>query len=76
MSYISPEHILLALLSQPDASGKRVLDRCAAAAWWGWCCTVARAMSHLGFRLAVCLQQSVCIPIATNQALQLRAHTS
>lgn len=29
VSYISPEHILLALLNQPDASGKRVLDRCA-----------------------------------------------
>lgn len=27
VSYISPEHILLALLNQPDASGKRVLDR-------------------------------------------------
>lgn len=26
VSYISPEHILLALLNQPDASGKRVLD--------------------------------------------------
>ena len=27
VSYISPEHILLALLSVPDTSGKRVLDR-------------------------------------------------
>lgn len=32
VSYISPEHILLALLNQPDASGKRVLDR-----WAGSC---------------------------------------
>jgi hypothetical protein len=29
VSYISPEHILLALLQQHDASGRRVLERCA-----------------------------------------------
>lgn len=27
VTYISPEHILLALLGQPDASGRRVLER-------------------------------------------------
>lgn len=31
VSYISPEHILLAMLNQSEATGKRVLERCAAA---------------------------------------------
>jgi hypothetical protein len=32
VSYISPEHILLAMLNQTEATGKRVLERWAAAA--------------------------------------------
>jgi hypothetical protein len=45
VSYISPEHILLAMLSQSEATGKRVLERCAAAA--GSCWLLVFAVVHL-----------------------------
>ena len=36
MSFITPEHILLAVLSVGDATSRRVFEGCARRGWGGW----------------------------------------
>jgi hypothetical protein len=68
VSFISPEHILLALLTQHDASGKRVLDR------WEWVlglegkctCAAARQVQAITHRsparvFCVCIAIHPCL---------------